>query len=680
MANASINDTDISPTVAKNWSFPRTGVLMADVADRQESDEALSAVVARLRAELDGLRRAMRNRAVIEQAKGALVERMRISPDEAFDHLVRLSQHTNVKLAEVAAALVGTRVPNPGPPAAPDALDEELRGYLARQRQPATPAHRPRPPRPPAQEALQAQHQLLGARISTARTHDEIADAVADVSIGWPAPQIVVVLLLEPDGALRLVGAAGVSAGTRSQWTRIPPLPELPLVAAAQARIPVFLPDADAVREHFPVFGGMPYPSQALVALPLHDGDRVIGVLGMAWDTPLDTTPAPGRAGPALPRYLAALAEPVARRALELTGPDPADADADRGWLPLVLETMPGPVLLLNPEHDGTRVVDFRIAYANAAAHAAAENQRIELTEASLLAVLPGAGSQVLLPALTEVVQAGKTCDLTDVYVSPARDGTRGSFLIDVRGTRLWGQVLAVCDIRTGADTHAPRRPSTSTVTTADGIVLRGLCLSAEAAVRHWYDVYALPDRSCLLAVGEMAGSGVDRAATMALLRHAVPAYAVLGMAPAAILGSLNALLCQMAPEHVATMVVARFESGSRELRWAAAGQVAPVWYPRRGPAVVLSGPLGLPVGAAHGIGYDETALTLDAEDRLLLHTSGLALCRDGVLADGLEVLRRAGEETDLDDLAGLVEHVTARLPGPPGPEELCLLMAQALA
>lgn len=59
-----------------------------------------------LSAELDGLRRAMASRAVIEQAKGMLVERHRCTPDEAFEVLVAKSQRTDRKLREIAAEQV----------------------------------------------------------------------------------------------------------------------------------------------------------------------------------------------------------------------------------------------------------------------------------------------------------------------------------------------------------------------------------------------------------------------------------------------------------------------------------------------------------------------------------------------------------------------------------------------
>ena len=49
---------------------------------------------------------AMRTRPVIEQAKGVLTAYRRATPDEAFDELVRASQHHNVRLVEIAEAVV----------------------------------------------------------------------------------------------------------------------------------------------------------------------------------------------------------------------------------------------------------------------------------------------------------------------------------------------------------------------------------------------------------------------------------------------------------------------------------------------------------------------------------------------------------------------------------------------
>lgn len=54
------------------------------------------------------LRRVVASRQLIGQAQGILIERHKVTADEAFTLLVRVSQHRNVKLREVAAGLLFT--------------------------------------------------------------------------------------------------------------------------------------------------------------------------------------------------------------------------------------------------------------------------------------------------------------------------------------------------------------------------------------------------------------------------------------------------------------------------------------------------------------------------------------------------------------------------------------------
>jgi AmiR/NasT family two-component response regulator len=63
---------------------------------------------ARSSEDLTHLRTAVMSRAFIEQAKGILMERHKITEDEAFTILAHASQRTNTKLRDVAAALVRT--------------------------------------------------------------------------------------------------------------------------------------------------------------------------------------------------------------------------------------------------------------------------------------------------------------------------------------------------------------------------------------------------------------------------------------------------------------------------------------------------------------------------------------------------------------------------------------------
>src|SRR5262245_2585214 len=85
--------------------------------------------VQRLEAEVSGLRRAMRNRGLIEQAKGRLAERWGVDAEQAFDMLSKLSQESNVRVVEMAAELMGSPVPTEADAAgvvvSPDGTDED---------------------------------------------------------------------------------------------------------------------------------------------------------------------------------------------------------------------------------------------------------------------------------------------------------------------------------------------------------------------------------------------------------------------------------------------------------------------------------------------------------------------------------------------------------------------------
>jgi GAF domain-containing protein len=52
------------------------------------------------------MQHAMASRAVIEQAKGILVAQTRCTPEQAFDLLIRKSQHSNRKLRDIAQVIV----------------------------------------------------------------------------------------------------------------------------------------------------------------------------------------------------------------------------------------------------------------------------------------------------------------------------------------------------------------------------------------------------------------------------------------------------------------------------------------------------------------------------------------------------------------------------------------------
>ncbi|SCK57967.1 ANTAR domain-containing protein [Streptomyces sp. WMMB 714] len=78
-------------------------------------------------AELEQLRRAMETRSVIDQAHGVLMAAYRCTPPTAWELLVTVSQHTNVKLHKVASALVMSTQGEPLPEPLSSALRNALR-------------------------------------------------------------------------------------------------------------------------------------------------------------------------------------------------------------------------------------------------------------------------------------------------------------------------------------------------------------------------------------------------------------------------------------------------------------------------------------------------------------------------------------------------------------------------
>ncbi|QEU90779.1 ANTAR domain-containing protein [Streptomyces kanamyceticus] len=91
-------------------------------------DAALVAEVLQLRAENDQLSKALSSRAVIDQARGMIMALAPCSSERAWGLLVDVSQHCNVKLRDVAAALVATAR---GEPLA-EQMQRELRHALKR--------------------------------------------------------------------------------------------------------------------------------------------------------------------------------------------------------------------------------------------------------------------------------------------------------------------------------------------------------------------------------------------------------------------------------------------------------------------------------------------------------------------------------------------------------------------
>ena len=89
-------------------------------------DAALAVEIFELRATVEQLGQALTSRAVIDQARGMVMALAPCSSEPAWDLLVDVSQHCNVKLRDVAAALVATTKDR----TLPEPMQRELRRAL----------------------------------------------------------------------------------------------------------------------------------------------------------------------------------------------------------------------------------------------------------------------------------------------------------------------------------------------------------------------------------------------------------------------------------------------------------------------------------------------------------------------------------------------------------------------
>ena len=76
---------------------------MEEVARDSEAE-----AIARLTDKVEGLQEALLSRDVIGQAKGILMERFHLTPDQAFEQLRMASQQLNVKLRDLAGRFAET--------------------------------------------------------------------------------------------------------------------------------------------------------------------------------------------------------------------------------------------------------------------------------------------------------------------------------------------------------------------------------------------------------------------------------------------------------------------------------------------------------------------------------------------------------------------------------------------
>lgn len=296
-----------------------------------DASSATAETMASLRAEIDGLRASAQLRAVIEQAKGILVEREGINLNEAFAKLRKMSQEHNVRLVEVAATIVGVAVPR---------LEEGtvLNSGVLREQLPASAA--PSTTWRALQEQQDVREGLLSALLDSVAGSTSEGDRAAQLLFELLSPFEVDGLTLYRttlDGSLRAIGNVGVEADVASAWRNIPLSFDIPLSRAVLERRALFWPNRSVRTTEFPAVRGVVTKFGATAVIPVFDDGEVTGIVGLMWESDREfddetraaITRSVDRVGPLVMRHT-------------------AESDPDLDWLQSLMSLHLDPWLLLD--------------------------------------------------------------------------------------------------------------------------------------------------------------------------------------------------------------------------------------------------------------------------------------------------------------------------------------------
>jgi len=244
-----------------------------------DPEAPLAQTVAALGKEVRDLRAWARMRAVIEQAKGVLVERHGITLDEAFARLRRMSQEHNVRVVEVAATVVGVAIPEPE--------DADLGDRILEEQLPVSPATsrtwRTLREQPDVRAGVVTA--VMDAVASSTDTGHEAAELVLDL---LEAHEVAAVTIYRksPDGSLRLVGQVNVPGDLASSWRSIPPSTDIPMVRSILDEAALFWGDREErLREYPQLSQTASVGFEATGTVPVVDHGEVVGVIGLIWQS-----------------------------------------------------------------------------------------------------------------------------------------------------------------------------------------------------------------------------------------------------------------------------------------------------------------------------------------------------------------------------------------------------------
>jgi PAS domain-containing protein len=359
----------------------------------------LAAVIDRQRRELGRLRGEAAARSVVDMAKGALVERLGCSPAEAASQVAALAAESGMPVAEIAAAIIG-QDPLPPPETGP------LRNHLAE------------------------------AAVELADDGGELAAALLDHALAPLGAAAVALWLISADGALDLLGEAGLGPAETSRWRHIPPQMDCPAQRVAHGSPDLWWPSGRPAGDTAPLPGR--WPGGARMVAALRDrGASLLGVMEVCWPGPRADFP------DSIRQQVAAFALACAQVLNTRLGPGDLTPAYSRPAVATLLSGVLESVIIASAVRDGAgNVADFRIEQVSDTFRDPAGRSAAELTGRTLLEVYPTAATDGgLLESAVQALTTGRAQHVSGPVASAPAGEVTGS-VADIRIARYFDGVV----------------------------------------------------------------------------------------------------------------------------------------------------------------------------------------------------------------------------------------------
>ncbi len=226
-----------------------------------------------------------------------------------------------------------------------------------------------------------------------------------------------------------------------------------------------------------------------------------------------------------------------------------------------------------------------------------------------------------------------------------------------------------------------------------------GVCRPARSVSGDYYDFIPLGADRLVLAVGDISGKGISAALLMSSVHAFVRAYtlepkdrrmyyrgdgsAQSQLAPGMLMTTLNYQLFRSTPrEKYATMFLACYDAGLRELKYSNAGHLSPILLKADGNVARLD-TSGTVVGLFDGATYEESSIAMRPGDIFVAFTDGVTEPENASGEFGEDRLIQLVQDHFTDPLPTIGEAVTSAVTAWIGeaeqPDDVTVVLARAL-